>query len=83
MTYRPRLEYRVLRQMKGLPEEALDSLVRVLSRICDDPRDRLLSVPVPEGGRERVAELGDCGFIVFVIEDDAGLIRVVDLVWTC
>jgi hypothetical protein len=28
-----------------------------------------------------MAELGDSGFIVFTVDDDAGLVRVYGLVW--
>ena len=45
VTYRPRLEQPVLRQMPGLPDDAFDLLVRMLARICDDPYDRLFSLP--------------------------------------
>ena len=47
MTYRPRLEQPVLRQMPGLPGDAFDLLVRTLARICDDPYDPVFSAPVP------------------------------------
>ena len=57
MSYRPHLETRVLRQMQGLPDDAFDTLVRILARVCADPYDRLLSVPVTKDGRERMAEL--------------------------
>jgi hypothetical protein len=50
-------------------------------RICDDPYDRLYSMPTGEDLRERMAELGDAGFIIFTVDDDAGLIRVYELVW--
>ena len=39
MSWRPWLEDRALRQMQGLPYEAIDMLVRTLARICDDPYD--------------------------------------------
>lgn len=81
MTYRPRLEQPVLRQMPGLPGDAFDLLVRALARICDDPYDRLLSMPAGKDPHERMAELDDSGFIVFTVDDDAGLIRVYGLVW--
>lgn len=81
MTYRPRLEQPVLRQMPGLPGDAFDLLVRALARICDGPYDRLLSMPAGKDPHERMAELDDSGFIVFTVDDDAGLIRVYGLVW--
>jgi hypothetical protein len=46
MSWRPWLEPAVLRQMRGLPPEAWDVLVRALARICDDPYDRLHSMPL-------------------------------------
>jgi hypothetical protein len=80
VSYRPWLEKSALRQMAGLPGEAFDTLARLLSRICEDPYDRLLSVAVIDDGRERMAELGDAGFITFAVDKDVGLIRVFDLV---
>jgi hypothetical protein len=80
VSYRPALEESVLQQMRGLPSEAFDMLVRLLVRVCDDPYDRLFSAPAGEG--KRMAELGDYGFITFGVDEDAGLIRVYDLVWT-
>jgi hypothetical protein len=82
VTFRPHLEQRVLRQMTGLPDDAFDLLVQVLARICRDPYDRVHSAPTGRDPRERMAELGDFGFIILVVEDDAGVIRVYDLVWT-
>ncbi len=81
MTYRPRLEQPVLRQVPGLPDDAFDLLVRTLARICDDPYDRLFSLPTGKDPRERMGELGDSGFIVFSVDDDAELVRVYGMVW--
>ena len=47
--------------MHGLPSEALDSLVRTLARICDDPYDPVFSAPVPPVPGRRVADLDDFG----------------------
>ncbi len=82
MSYRAQLESRVLQQMLGLPGDAFDTLVRVLARICEDPYARLRSAPVSLDERSRLAELGDSGFIVFEVDEDAELVRVFDLVWT-
>jgi hypothetical protein len=58
VSYRPWLEERALRQMGGLPAEALDVLARALARICEDPYDRLFSRAVRDDDpRERMAEL--------------------------
>jgi hypothetical protein len=68
--------------MTGFPPDAFDTLTRTLARICDDPYSRLLSMPTGDDPRERMAELGDSGFIIFTIDEPAGLVRVYDLVWT-
>jgi hypothetical protein len=50
--------------MGGLPNDAFDVLARTMARICEDPYARLFSVAVrDEDPRERIAELGDAGFI--------------------
>jgi len=59
VSYQPWLEERALRQMGNLPAETLDVLVRALVRICEDPYDRLFSMPVrADDPQERMAELG-------------------------
>lgn len=64
MNYRPWLAEHALRQMGGLPSEALDVLVQTMASICDNPYDRMLSMPVGgDSPAERMAELGDSGFI--------------------
>jgi hypothetical protein len=68
--------------MGNLPAEALDALVRALVRICEDPYDRLFSMPVRvDDPQERMAELGDLGFIEFSVDEPAGLVRVLTVVW--
>lgn len=68
--------------MGGLPAEGLDVLVRTMARICDDPYDRLFSVAVDDDHPdERMAELGDSGFIEFEVDQAAGLVRIYTLVW--
>lgn len=82
MTYRAHLEGRALRQMNGLPDDALDTLVRVLARICDDPYDPVFSSPAPPVPGRRAADLDDRGFIEYLVDEDGGLVRVYHLVWT-
>jgi len=82
VSYRPWLEEMALRQMGGLPSEVLDVLTRAMVRICEDPYDRVLSMPVREDDPcERMAELGDLGFIEFRVDEAARLVRVYALVW--
>jgi hypothetical protein len=82
VTYQPWLEGDALRQIGGLPHDAFDVLARTMARICEDPYDGLFSLAVrDEDPRERMAELGDAGFIQFTVDESAGLVRVYDLVW--
>jgi hypothetical protein len=67
--------------MQGLPGQAFDMLVALLAKICDDPYDPVFSAPTGVPWR-RVADVGDFGFIVFAVDEAAGLVRVFDLVWT-
>lgn len=73
----------VLHQMRGLPAGGFDLLVQVLVRICEDPYDRLFSRAMRASDpTRRMAELGDFGFAEHLVDDAAGLVRVVILVWT-
>src|ERR1700759_5779174 len=82
VSYRPLLGEQVLRQMRGLPAEGFDLLVQVLTRICEDPYDRLFSRAIrADDPARRMAEIGDFGFVEFLVDDAAGLVRVVTLVW--
>lgn len=82
MSYLPFLEESALHQMGGLPGDALDVLVERVARICLDPYDRMLSMPL-SGGRPgaRMAELGHDGFVEFAVDEANGLVRVYLLVW--
>jgi hypothetical protein len=42
---------------------------------------RVFSVPAGPEPRRHIAELGDSGFVVFVVDEAEGLPRVYDLVW--
>lgn len=81
MSYRAHLEPSALRQVSGLPDDALDLLVTLLSRICEAPYDPVFSSATGVS-RRRVADVADFGFIVFAVDEGARLVRVFDLVWT-
>lgn len=81
MNWRPELEDQALRSVFGLSPGAFDLLVRTLARICDDPYARLFSKPLGGDPRERMAELGDWGYVEFTIDDSVGVIRVHRLMW--
>lgn len=53
-----------------------------MARICADPYDAVLSLPVrPDHPTERMAEIGDRGFAEFRIDVDAGLVRIYAFAW--
>jgi hypothetical protein len=81
VSYRVNLEPSALRQIGGLPGDVFDMLVNLLVRVSEDPFNPVLSSPtgVP---RRRVADLGESGFVVFAVDENAALIRVYDLIWT-
>jgi hypothetical protein len=82
VNYRPWLDGEALRQMGGLPPDAFDVLIQTVARICENPYDRLISMAVRDvDPQERMAELGDAGFIQFTVDEAVGLIRIYDLVW--
>ena len=68
--------------MTGVQTCALPILVRTLARICEDPYDPVFSAPVPPVPGRRVADLGDFGFIEFIVDEAKGSVRVYHLVWT-
>jgi hypothetical protein len=83
VSYGVRLEESALRQMGGMPDEALDAVTERMARICLDPYDRMLSMPVSASRpAERMAELGDdAGFIEFTVDDAAKLVMVRSVIW--
>ena len=57
--------------------------MQVLGRSCDDPYDRLCSMALRASDpARRMAELGDFGFVEFLVDEATGQVRVVTLVWT-
>jgi len=82
VNWRAELQGEALRHVHGLPAPAFELLVRTLARICDDPCDPVFSSPVPSSRGRRVADLGDWGFIEFIVDDEAGLVSVYSLVRT-
>jgi hypothetical protein len=82
VNWRAEPEGQALRAVYGLPPDAFDLLIRTLARICDDPYDPVFSTPRPPVPGRRVADLGEHGFIEFLIDEDARLIRVYRLLWT-
>lgn len=81
MNYRVNLESSALRQMGGLPLDAIGALARVMARICEDPHSPVYSSPSPAAD-VRVADLGESGFAEYIVDEDALMIRVVTVVWS-
>jgi hypothetical protein len=81
VSYRPVLAETALRTMGGLPDDALDAIIRLVARICLDPADRMLSMPLAGRPGARVAELGDEGFLEFDVDEQARLVRIYTVAW--
>lgn len=82
MSYRAHLEAAAVRQVHGLPDEALNEIVRLLARVCDDPYDAVLSAPFTGADlSRRVADVGGRGFLEFLVDEEAGLVRVYAVAW--
>lgn len=69
--------------MKGLPESALDELVKIMAQICENPYDALTSLPSGNDICRRWASFGpeDDGFVEFVIDETAHTVTIIDLSW--
>ena len=67
--------------MGRLPEEALDTLVGLMARICEDPYERLHSVAVADDPCERMAELGELGFVEFRVDEARAVRRPSSFQW--
>ena len=80
MTYRAELSGRALKQMRGLPGPAFDSLIEVMAEVIDYPDDPLRTFPTSDPYVRRV-EFGDAGLITYLINDGAGLVVVLDITW--
>jgi hypothetical protein len=70
-----------MRRVKGLPDDALDVLVRAMARVCDDPYDPVYSSPTSPAPGRRVADLDERGFVEFTVDEAAGLVRIYALAW--
>lgn len=81
MTYRVELSSRVLGQLGGLPEAALDALVVTMSDVLEYPDDPLRTFPASDPYVRR-AEFGNAGLATYVIDDASTTVTVVDVTWT-
>lgn len=53
-----------------------------MARVCDDPYDAVLSLPVrPDDPSERMAEIASRGFVEFRIDEQAALVRIYAVAW--
>lgn len=81
MNWRPVFAESALRQLGGIPDEAMEALIATMRRVCEDPYDAVFSLPIADDPTERWAELGEAGFIAFVVRDSAQIVEVTDFVW--
>lgn len=81
MTYRVVLDPKALAKLGGFPHRGMDSLTSLLAAVIEDPYDAVHSVPAGRDARQRIAWLGDVGFVELTIDDDAWTVTVTDLLW--
>ena len=80
MTYRAELSGRALKQMRGLPGPAFDSLIEAMAEVIDYPDEPLRTFPTRDPYVRRV-EFGDAGLITYLINDAAGVVIILDITW--
>jgi mRNA-degrading endonuclease RelE of RelBE toxin-antitoxin system len=80
MTYRAELSGRALKQMRGLPSPAFDSLIEAMVEVIDYPDDPLRTFPTGDPYVRR-AEFGDLGLITYLINDAASVVIILDITW--
>jgi hypothetical protein len=80
LTYRAELSGRALKQMHGLPGPAIDSLIEAMAEVIDYPDDPLRTSPTSDPYVRRV-EFGDAGLIIYLINDGASVVIIIDITW--
>ncbi|WP_433520050.1 hypothetical protein ACQP2T_63660 (plasmid) [Nonomuraea sp. CA-143628] len=81
MNYRPDLSERALSQLGGFPTGALTALTQAMADVCEDPYDPLATMATDDP-QVRRADFGDGhGFVTFLVLDQVGVVRIVDIVW--
>jgi hypothetical protein len=80
VTYRAELSGRTLKQMRGLPGPAFDSLIATMAEVIDYPGDPLRTFPTSDPYVRRV-EFGDAGLITYLINDGISVVIILDITW--
>jgi hypothetical protein len=80
VTYRAELSGRALKQMRGLPGPAFDSLIEAMAEVIDYPDDPLRTFPTGDPYVRR-AEFGDAGLITYLINDATSKVIIFDITW--
>ena len=80
MTYRAELSGRALKQIRGLPGPAFDSLIEAMVEVTDYPDDPLRTFPTSDPYVRRV-EFGDAGLITYLINDATSVVIILDITW--
>jgi hypothetical protein len=80
VTYRAELSGRALKQMRGLPGLAFDSLIEATAEVIDYPDDPLRTFPTSDPYVRRI-EFGHAGLITYLINDGASVVVILDITW--
>ncbi|WP_328990770.1 hypothetical protein OG394_31330 [Kribbella sp. NBC_01245] len=79
MTYRVEFHAAALAQLKGLPGEAFDALVKRTVDLVEQPWDaQAISA---DDAHFRQALFGEFGLLSFYVDDTNQLIRIFDVTW--
>ncbi len=79
MSYRVEFHVSALVQLKGLPGEAFDALVKRAADLVDAPWDA--QVLYPDEPEFRQTLFGDFGVLFFQVDEEAELIRIFNVTW--
>ncbi|MFI6320739.1 hypothetical protein ACIBG8_24595 [Nonomuraea sp. NPDC050556] len=79
MSYRIKLESSALAKLGNFPSDALAALVERSATLVDEPWDASALYPGRSDYRETT--FGAVGIMRFLVDEDAELIRVYEIVW--
>jgi hypothetical protein len=80
LSYRPEFYGAALRQIKGLPDDAFQALLDRVVELVDAPWDATVLPPGDDPAR-RETGFGGYGLLYFHVDEQAQIIRIVNVLW--
>jgi hypothetical protein len=83
VNYEPTWAETALRQVGGLPGDALGALAVIMVDVCTNPIDPLRTFPTddPYFRRAQFGWRGSWGMVSYRIDDAAGTVKITDVTW--